>query len=192
MATSPSSTAPASSSTPSTSAARMAQSALRPSPATPAATRSSAEHSSMLPTSTPVPSRSSPTPRRTTTTPTHTFSSFSSSNDAGIELAPGVFAPEAALRFQFARSGGPGGQNVNKLNTKAELWVPVAALRGLAPDALERLLLLAGRRLTREGEIHVVAETARTQEGNRSAALERLRQLLVQALRRPKPRRRTR
>ena len=113
-------------------------------------------------------------------------------HDAGTELAPGVWVAATALRFQFARSGGPGGQNVNKLNTKAELWVPIAALRGLSNDALERLLLLAGKRLTREGEIHIAAETSRSQAANRAAVLERLRQLLLQAQRRPIPRRKTR
>ena len=65
-----------------------------------------------------------------------------------IELAPGVFAPDDGVRLQFARSGGPGGQNVNKLNTKAELWVPVAALQGLTGRAAARLRLAAGKRLT--------------------------------------------
>jgi ribosome-associated protein len=95
------------------------------------------------------------------------------------------------MRFQFARSGGPGGQNVNKLNTKAELWVPLAALSGLGVRAAARLRTLAGRRLTSNDELHLTAETERTQEGNRSAVLERLRHLLLEALHEPKPRRKT-
>jgi ribosome-associated protein len=95
------------------------------------------------------------------------------------------------MRFQFARSGGPGGQNVNKLNTKAELWVPLDAIVGLSGRALGRLRTLAGRRLTAAGEIHLTAETERSQESNRAAVLERLRQLLIEAMHEPKPRRRT-
>jgi ribosome-associated protein len=116
-----------------------------------------------------------------------------SQNSGGdVEVGPGVFLSSAAMRFQFARSGGPGGQNVNKLNTKAELWVNPAALRGMHAEAVERLRRLAGKRLTKEGEIHIVAETARTQEQNRSAVMEKLRELVVAAVHRPKVRRKTR
>src|SRR3989440_9322109 len=108
-----------------------------------------------------------------------------------LEVGPGVFLPNWAMRFQFARSGGPGGQNVNKLNTKAELWVRPENLRGMHPEAVRRLRDLAGKRLTKEGEIHIVAETARTQEGNRAAVLEKLRELVVAAQHRPKVRRKT-
>jgi ribosome-associated protein len=109
-----------------------------------------------------------------------------------LELAPGVHAPPAALRFQFARSSGPGGQNVNKLNTKAELWLRPDDLQGLTPRALDRLRRLAGKRLTTEGEIHIASDTERGQEGNRQAALQRLRELIIQAKVEPKPRRKTR
>jgi len=110
---------------------------------------------------------------------------------SSVVLAPGVSAPPTALRFQFSRSSGPGGQNVNKLNTKAELWVMVADIIGLTDRARYRLASLAGKRLTQAGEIHLSAETSRTQEGNRSDVLERLRELLVAATHEPKPRRKT-
>ena len=110
----------------------------------------------------------------------------------GVELAPGVHAPAASLRWQFARSSGPGGQNVNKVNTKAEVWVPVTALVGMRERAVARLRQLAGKRLTLSDEIHIAADTERTQDGNRTAALGRLRELLVEAMHEPKPRRKTR
>ena len=105
-----------------------------------------------------------------------------------IELAPGVTAPDDAVRLQFARSGGPGGQNVNKLNTKAELWVRLDAITGLSYGALARLRHLAGRRVTAAGEIHIVGETERRQEANRAAVMERLRDLIVRAKVEPKVR----
>ena len=119
------------------------------------------------------------------------MSESAAGNLAGEEIAPGVRVAAGAMRFQYARSGGPGGQNVNKLNTKAELWVPLAAITGLGERGMGRLRVLAGRRLTAAGEIHIVAETERTQEGNRTAVLDRLRQLLVEAQREPRPRRKT-
>jgi ribosome-associated protein len=109
----------------------------------------------------------------------------------GAEVAPGVIAPPGALRLQFARSGGPGGQNVNKLNTKAELWVKVDALIGLRAGALQRLRDAAGRRLTAAGEVHLVSESERGQEGNRAEVFGRLREMIVRAKVEPKTRRKT-
>lgn len=96
------------------------------------------------------------------------------------------------MRWQYARSSGPGGQNVNKVNTKAEMWVAVEALEGLTPRAVERLRAIAGRRLTTSDEIHVASDSERTQEGNRAQVLQRLRELLIEAMHEPKRRRKTR
>jgi ribosome-associated protein len=98
---------------------------------------------------------------------------------------------ESAIRFRYARSSGPGGQNVNKVNTKAEMWVPLDALFGLTAGALDRLKQMAGKRLTIAGEIHIASDTERTQEANRAAVMDRLRALLAQAVHEPKARRKT-
>jgi ribosome-associated protein len=108
-----------------------------------------------------------------------------------VELIHGVRVSPAAMRFQYARSSGPGGQNVNKLNTKAELWLPVAELYGLSDRALARLRQFAGKRLTGADEIHISSDTERTQEANRAAVLERLEELLTKARHEPKARRKT-
>lgn len=120
-----------------------------------------------------------------------TTRSFYDETDGRIRLAPGVRVPTSALRFQFARSGGPGGQNVNKLNTKAELWIALSDLDDLSSIAMERLRKLAGRRITSNDELHITSESERTQERNREEALERLRELLVRAVTIPKKRRAT-
>ncbi|MEM6312653.1 MAG: peptide chain release factor-like protein, partial [Planctomycetota bacterium] len=67
-----------------------------------------------------------------------------------IRLAPGVSVAEADVRWQFSRSSGPGGQNVNKLNTAAELWVAIDALAGMTVPAKARLRRLAGAQLTQD------------------------------------------
>lgn len=114
-----------------------------------------------------------------------------SSTSDGMELAPRVIAPASAMRWQYARSSGPGGQNVNKVNTKAEMWLPVVALIGLTERATDRLRALAGKRLTIADEIHISSDTERTQEANRAAVLQRLRELLLEAIHEPKPRRKS-
>jgi ribosome-associated protein len=98
---------------------------------------------------------------------------------------------ESALRFQYARSRGPGGQNVNKVNTKAELWAPLSAFWGLTPRATQRLREIAGKRLTSAEEIHISSDSHRTQEQNREAVLERLRAMVTAAAHEPKLRRKT-
>jgi ribosome-associated protein len=108
-----------------------------------------------------------------------------------VEIVRGVRIAESAIRFRYARSSGPGGQNVNKVNTKAELWVPLDALFGLTARALDRLKQMAGKRLTIAGEIHIASDTERTQEANRAAVMDRLRALLAQAVHEPKARRKT-
>lgn len=107
-------------------------------------------------------------------------------------LAPGVSVIPGGMRIQFSRGSGPGGQNVNKLNTKAEAWIAIGRIVGLSFPALDRLRALAGRRLTASDELHLVSEVHRTQEGNRREIFSRLRELILQARQEPKRRRKTR
>jgi ribosome-associated protein len=93
------------------------------------------------------------------------------------------------VRLQYARSSGPGGQNVNKLNSKAELWVIIRSLTGLSEAAKTRLRHAAGRRVTTSDELHLVSESHRGQEANRLEVFARLRELIVRAKVEPKVRR---
>ncbi|MFN3167945.1 MAG: alternative ribosome rescue aminoacyl-tRNA hydrolase ArfB [Phycisphaeraceae bacterium] len=106
-------------------------------------------------------------------------------------VAPGIEMPDAQLSFSFSKAGGPGGQNVNKVNTRATLTVSMAALRVALPAyALHRLEMVAKRYLTEDG-LQISAGDSRSQIANRKACLDRLREVLVQALARPKRRKPT-
>lgn len=108
-----------------------------------------------------------------------------------IEIQPGVVIPDEALSVHFARSGGPGGQNVNKVATKAELRVEIALIIGLTMGAVERLKQLAGKRMV-DGTLLITASEHRTQLENRLAAEAKLTELVRQALIIPKARKKTR
>jgi len=88
--------------------------------------------------------------------------------------------PEEALEEKFLASTGPGGQNVNKVATAVQLRCDVFRL-GLAPPVYARLKLLAGSRMTNEGEIVLTARSHRTQEANREEARVRLTELIAKA-----------
>jgi ribosome-associated protein len=108
------------------------------------------------------------------------------------ELAPGVWVERSEMRFAFTRSGGPGGQAVNKLSTQAQLHVAVTAIQGLGERAARRLRRLAGQRLTRDDELVFQAQTHRSQLDNKRACLDRLRQLVIEAMKEPKVRKKSR
>src|SRR5258708_6738550 len=99
---------------------------------------------------------------------------------------------ESEISESFIRSSGPGGQNVNKLATAVQLRFDVRHSPSLSHEVRARLERLAGRRLTRDGVLVIIAQRHRTQERNRADALDRLGELIPVAPGRPTPRRATR
>jgi ribosome-associated protein len=108
-----------------------------------------------------------------------------------VEIEPDLWLPDHDLTWSFVRACGPGGQNVNKVATAAQLRFDLAGTTALEPPVKTRLRSLAGRRVTEDGALVIIARNQRTQEGNRREALERLTRLVRQALVAPKLRRRT-
>jgi len=106
-----------------------------------------------------------------------------------IEVNGRVAIDEAELDFEFIRSSGPGGQNVNKVSTAVRLRFDATNSPSLPEDVRRRLFTLAGRRIGGDGFLTILAQTERTQEANRRAAVERLVELIAKACERPKPRR---
>ncbi len=90
--------------------------------------------------------------------------------------------PARELTWRFSRSGGPGGQNVNRRETQVELIFDVAGSPSLGPRQRERALRRLANRLDADGRLRIVASEERTQGRNRDIAVERLRDLLTEAL----------
>jgi ribosome-associated protein len=107
-----------------------------------------------------------------------------------VSGAPSI--PDTDISISFVRGAGPGGQNVNKVATTAQLRFDLAGTTALDGPTKARLRALAGHRLIGDAEILIVARTHRTQEGNRREALARLQELITRALTVPKTRRATR
>jgi ribosome-associated protein len=108
-----------------------------------------------------------------------------------IRITDDISIGESEIEESFVRSSGPGGQNVNKLSTAVQMRFDVRRSPSLPNDVAVRLMRLAGKRLTKDGVLVIVAQNHRTQERNRAEALERLVRLIQQATIRPIPRRTT-
>jgi ribosome-associated protein len=108
-----------------------------------------------------------------------------------IRINDSISIDEGELEESFVRSSGPGGQNVNKLATAVQLRFDVRRSPSLPNDVAARLARLAGRRMTKDGVLVIIAQNHRTQERNRAEARARLFALVRQAAVRPTPRRST-
>jgi ribosome-associated protein len=108
-----------------------------------------------------------------------------------IRITPIIGLNESEIEERFIRSSGPGGQNVNKVASAVQLRFDARHSPSLPEDVRQRLVRLAGRRLTLDGVLVITAQRHRTQEANRRDALERLVELIRRAAEPPVPRKPT-
>ena len=108
-----------------------------------------------------------------------------------MQVTDTLSIPEEELRFKASRSSGPGGQNVNKLNTRMTLLFDVANSPSLSQEQKESFQRRLATRINHEGVLRVVCQRHRTQAANRRGATERFAEVLGDALKKRRPRRKT-
>jgi ribosome-associated protein len=108
-----------------------------------------------------------------------------------LEINPHLRIPETEFVWSYVRSGGPGGQNVNKVASKAVLRWHLTASPSLPTDVKARLRAREANRITTEGELVLTSQRFRDQERNREDCLDKLREMIARAAARPKVRRKT-
>lgn len=109
-----------------------------------------------------------------------------------VEINETLSIPDDEIGFAASRSGGPGGQNVNKVNSRVTVTFDVRSSPSLTDDQREKLLERLKTRITNDGVLMVSSQQFRTQSGNREAAMRRLAELIRDALREQRPRKKTR
>jgi len=109
-----------------------------------------------------------------------------------IEVTDRVSIPEQELTFTASRSSGPGGQHVNKVSTRVMLWFDVAHSPSLSDEQKQLVFRRLQTRINKQGILQVVSQQGRSQMANRVAAIERFVELLREALKKQKRRRKTR
>lgn len=103
-----------------------------------------------------------------------------------------ISIPHHELSWHFIRASGPGGQNVNKVSSAVQLHFNIAASQSLSASVKARLLIIAGNRVNKLGELVISAQRFRSQTANREDALQRLHKMIHRAMQVPKKRLKTR